>query len=218
MPPARKRIRKRPAPDLAPGSPKVEEQLLEAIESLLASGQTFGSLTVAQLAREAGIGRATFYLHFRDKGELVRRLMRQLTAEVVHSAGAWFTEGGAVDRRSMQAALHGIVATFKKHQAVLAAVSDMAPFDPAVAEAHEQMMDELCALSRKAVARVRKDGRASRMATPELATTLTWFLELYCARFIAGRNARQLHALVDVFAHVCGNAIFTSPQAPSPQT
>lgn len=209
-----KRIRKRPAPERELASPRVEEPLLEAIESLLESGHTFGSLTVAQLAREAGIGRATFYLHYRDKGELVRRLMRKLTAEVIHSAGAWFAPGGTVDRASMQRALQGIVATFKKHQAVLAAANDMAPFDPEVAEAHAQMMDELCRLSRKAVSQVRRTGQASDKATPELADLLTWFLELYCARFIADRNGRQVNALVDLFAHVCGSAIFAAHDSP----
>lgn len=162
MPPRPKRTRKRPSLDLDQDSPRVEDRLLVAIESLLESGQKFGALTVEQLAKEAGIGRATFYLHFRDKGELVRRLMRKLTAEVTESAGGWFRSGGDVDRRSMHFALHGIVGTFKKHQAVLAAVTDIAPFDPAVAEAHAQMMDELCKLSRKAVSRFDETAARSR--------------------------------------------------------
>lgn len=212
MPSRPKRIRKRPSLDLDQGSPHVEDRLLAATESLLESGYKFGALTVDQLAREAGIGRATFYLHFRDKGELVRRLMRRLTAEVTESAGGWFRGGGEVDRRSMRFALHGIVGTFKKHQAVLAAVTDMAPFDPAVAEAHAQMMDELCRLSRKAVSQVRRDGRGTPAASPELADLLTWFLELYCARFISGYEGRQVNALIDLFAHICGNAIFDASE------
>ena len=185
----------------------VEERLLAAVERLLEGGRPFAAVTVEQLAREAGIGRATFYLHFRDKGELVQRLMRKLATEVRESAGAWFL-GGEVDRRSMHFALHGIVSTFKKHQAVLAAVADTAPFDPAVAEAHAQMMDELCRLSRHAVRRVRRNGRGSAGAGPELADLLTWFIELYCARFIARYEGKRLAALIDLLAHVCGNAIF----------
>lgn len=215
MPSRPKRVRKRPALDLDQDSPRVEDRLLAAIETLLENGQKFGALTVEQLAREAGIGRATFYLHFRDKGELVRRLMRRLTAEVTESAGGWFRGGGEVDRRSMHFALHGIVGTFKKHQAVLAAVTDTAPFDAAVAEAHAQMMDELCKLSRKAISQIRRDGRGSAAAGPELADLLTWFLELYCARFISDYQGKQVHALVELFAHICGNAIFAEPAAQS---
>ncbi len=196
--------------DLRPTRCGIEERLLAGIERLLEGGHKFGALTVEQLAKEAGIGRATFYLHFRDKGELVHRLMRRLTTEVVDSAGGWFRGGGDVDRRSLQFALHGIVATFKKHQAVLAAVADTAPFDPAVAEAHAQMMDELCKLSRKAISQVRRDGRGTKAAGQDLADLLTWSLELFCARFISRYEGRQLKSLIDLFAHVCGNAIFAA--------
>lgn len=209
MPSRTKRVRQRPLPDSGQQDPRVEERLLAAIERLLEDGHKFAALTVEQLAREAGIGRATFYLHFRDKGELVHRLMRRLTAEVIGNAGVWFGgSGGEIDRRSMQLALHGIVSTFKKHQAVLAAVADTAPFDASVAAAHAQMMDELCRLSRKAISQIKRDGRATAAAGPDLADLLTWFLELYCARFIAAYEGKQVSALIDLFAHVCGNAIF----------
>jgi TetR/AcrR family transcriptional regulator, ethionamide resistance regulator len=204
--PAR-RIRARSSDPERP-STAVEERLLLAIERLLGSGTSFAALSVDQLAREAGIGRATFYLHFKDKAQLVHRLMRKLTAEVVDGAGAWFRDGGEVDRRSMHLALHGIVGTFKRHQAVLSAIAATAPSDPAVAEAHTQMMDELCRLSRKAIAQVRRKGQATAAATPELADLLTWSIELYCTRFVSGYDGKRVNALIDLIAHVCGRAIF----------
>lgn len=108
----------------------------------------------------------------------------------------------------MRLALHGIVITFRRHAAVLAAVTDIAAHDPAVAAAHAQMMDELCRLSRKAIAQVKRDGRGTPLSTPELGDLLTWSIELYCARFIAGYDGRKLESLVDLIAHVCGRAIF----------
>lgn len=204
-----RRIRARNSDPERPSS-SVEDRLLLAIERLLGSGTSFSALSVDQLAREAGIGRATFYLHFKDKGQLVHRLMRKLTAEVVESAGAWFRDGGDVDLQSMQRALHGIVGTFKRHQAVLSAVADTAPSDPTVAAAHTQMMDELCRLSRKAIAQVRRKGQATDAATPELADLLTWSIELYCTRFVSRYEAKRVNALVDLIAHVCGRAIFAN--------
>ena len=208
------RIRRRPSEQDASFA-RVDERLLGAIERVLTDGASFGALTVEQLAREAGIGRATFYLHFKDKGELVQRLMRQLTAEVVDNAGAWFREGAEVDRRSMRLALHGIVSTFRRHAAVLAAVTDIAAHDPAVAAAHAQMMDELCRLSRKAIAQVRRDGRGTALATPELGDLLTWSIEMYCARFVAGYDGKRLETLIDLIAHVCGRAIFAGDETPA---
>lgn len=211
MPPAKRKpapVRRVRSRDPEKTSSTVEDRLLLAIERLLGGGTSFAALTVDQLAREAGIGRATFYLHFKDKGQLVHRLMGKLTAEVVASAGAWFRDGSDVDRHSMQLALRGIVGTFKRHQAVLSAIAATAPSDPAVAAAHQQMMDELCRLSRKAIAQVRRKGQATAAATPELADLLTWSIELYCTRFVSGFDARRMNALVDLVAHVCGRAIF----------
>lgn len=211
--PVARRVRQRPVePDAS--FARIDDRLLAAVERLLADGASFAALTVEQLAREAGIGRATFYLHFKDKGELVQRLMGRLTAEVVANSGGWFREGGEVDRRSMRLALQGIVTTFKRHSAVLAAVADTAPHDAAVAAAHAQMMDELCRLSRKAIAQVRRDGRGTAAATPELADLLTWSIELYCARFIGGYDGKRLDALLDLIVHVCDRAIF-SGEAPT---
>ena len=203
----RRRVRQRPQPNEGTTPSQVEQRLLAAIERLLDQGQGFGALSVAQIAREAGMGRATYYLHFKDKAELVHRLMRRLTEEVVDNAGTWF-EGGQVDARSMQLALRGIVTTFKRHAAILAAVSDTAPQDQAVAEAHAAMMRELCGLSRKAIASARRQGTATSSATPELADLLTLSIEAYCAKHIQTAEGKQLDALVERISHVCGRAIF----------
>lgn len=208
------RVRKRVAksPHAAPS--QVEESLLIAVERLLERGQSFASLTVAQMTQEAGIGRATFYLHFKDKGELVQRLMQRLTQEVVVNAGVWF-QGGQVDPRSMQLALRGIVTTFKKHAAILSAISDTAPQDRAVAQAHQKMMQALCALSRKAIASARRQGTATPQANAELADLLTLSIEAYCAKHIQHIDGKQLDSLIDKVSHICGRAIFRDyPDSP----
>ena len=204
---------RRRQPEQQQDAPKIEDRLLAAIERLLDDGHRFSALTVEQLAREAGIGRATFYLYFKDKGELVHRLMRKLTAEVADSAGAWFSDSGEVDRHSMRLALQGIVGTFKRHQAVLVAVADTARKDPAVADAHSEMMQTLCGLSRKAVAKTRRSGQATAAAGPALADLLTWIIELYCARFITQYDGRRVDALIDLLAHVCERSIFSDQPA-----
>lgn len=178
------------------------------MESLLEKGNAFGSLTVEQLAAEAGMARATFYLHFRDKGELVLRLMGQLTDEIIASAGVWFENAENADRRDIERALHGIVGTFRRHRAIVAAINDTAPYDPAVAALYQQMMDRLCDQSRRAIATVKKQGKAHAQATPDVGTILTWAVDLYCARFIDRYPGAALDELVKSLAHICASAIF----------
>jgi AcrR family transcriptional regulator len=210
MPASPPRPRRAP-PDRQRQRVSVDDRLLAAMERLLEQGHSFGALTVEQLTEEAGMARATFYLHFRDKGELVGRLMQRLTTEIVESGGGWFRGGSEVDRRSMHFALHGIIGSFKKHQAIVAAIADTAAFDPKVAKLHEQMVEDLCKVSRRAIAQVRREGRGAPGAPPELADMLTRLIELYCTRFISRYEGRQLTQLVNLFAFICGNTIFAAP-------
>ena len=184
------------------------------MERLLEKGQTFGSLSVEQLAAEADMARATFYLHFRDKGELVVRLMGALTDEIIRSAGVWFENAEQADRRDIERAMQGIVGTFAKHRAIVAAINDTAPYDPAVAKLYRKLMDTLCAESRRAIATVRRQGKAHPQATPEVGDILTWAVDLYCARFIGGYRGAALDRLVKSLAHICASAIFAPEATP----
>lgn len=189
----------------------VEERLLIAMERLLEKGQAFGGLSVEQLSEEAGIARATFYLHFRDKGELVARLLGRVTAEMVAGAGVWFQNAERARREDIAEALRGIIGVFRKHQAVFAAVADTAASDRSVASLHAQMMEQLCAESRRALAGVKRAGMASPQATPELADMLTHLVELYCSHFIARRKDNEVDHVIALFTHICASAIFATP-------
>ncbi|MFC0506595.1 TetR/AcrR family transcriptional regulator [Micromonospora costi] len=56
-----------------------DAKIIEATERLLAGGERFTELGVQRLAAEAGVGRSTFYLHFRDKTEVLLRIIDTLT-------------------------------------------------------------------------------------------------------------------------------------------
>lgn len=191
-----------------PATPDVEDRLLRAMERLLGDGRPFGSISVETLAREAGLARATFYLHFKDKGALVARLLARISDEVVHSGGAWFEDARGSGPEQIHAAIDGIVRTFKRHHAVLAAVADTAPFDPLVAGLHGEMMERLCRASRKAMAVVRAEGRAAPLADNAMADMLSWIVELYCTRFAGRSEGREFEALIDRLAQICASAIF----------
>ena len=190
----------------------VEERLEQAMESLLAKGQRFAGVTVEQLAKEAGIARATFYLHFADKAELVSSLMEKLTDEVVESAGSWFAaSSGITDPEDLKPALAGIIGTFRKHHAVLEAAAATSSHDETVAALHDQMMTALCEESRKAVHAANPERISALGVAPDmLADVLTWCIELYCARFIRHYDDQQTDQLITTFAHICHQAIFAT--------
>lgn len=190
--------------------------MLAAMERLVEQGQNFATLTVEQLAREAGIARATFYLHFADKGELVAQLMGRLTQEIVGSAGDWFEAKGQSGPQTVKQALTGIISTFRKHHAILAAVEATKAHDETVARLHGEMMAKLCERSRRAVAAVKQGVPEGDVPWNMLADALTWSVEQYCAQVAGQYDAAQLNALINTFSHICNSAIFspTTPAAP----
>lgn len=188
--------------------PAIEERLLAAMERLLEKGHRFASLSVEQLTEEAGMARATFYLHFRDKGELVARLMEHVTEEIVQSTGVWLRNAEEAHRSEMHQALVGMVGTFKKHQAILAAINDTAPYDKKVAELYRMMGDTICRQSRRSLATVKRRGRSRPGATDDVADVMSWMIVLYCARFVSEREGGGLDRLARSLGYICASTAF----------
>ena len=63
---------RRRLPNRAARRADVLRALADAAKELVCDGETFADLSVERLSRQAGISRASFYLYFEDKGELVR--------------------------------------------------------------------------------------------------------------------------------------------------
>lgn len=187
--------------------PKIEDQLLRAMEQLLDEGESFSAVSIERLTSAAGLARATFYLHFRDKAELVTRLMGRVREEIVASAGLWFEHAELAQREDMRTALRGILGVYQKHHVIIDAVVETARRDAQVAQLWNEMLEALCAESRRAVQSLRLAGRARAEATPLLADVLTWSVN-YCAMHYGAKlQGRQLDKLVETLTHVCWNAI-----------
>ena len=76
---------------------KVECQVLETVERLLEGGATYTELGIVQIAADAGAARSTFYVHYRDKSDLLIRLTETATERLFAEAGAWVRESGGAD-------------------------------------------------------------------------------------------------------------------------
>lgn len=201
--------RRRPGrPPRAVSGPRIEARLLAAMERLLAQGTPFAAVSVEALVAEAGIARATFYTHFKDKPALVARWLSRISDDVVASGGEWFEGDGPVSPGQVKTALMGIVAAFGRHQAIFAAVAATAPFDTEVAALHHDMMSRLCEASRRGVRRAQAQGTATPLADDAMADLLTWLIELYCSRFVAQMNDAERTRTVERLAHICARAIF----------
>ncbi|GAA1517834.1 TetR/AcrR family transcriptional regulator [Kribbella lupini] len=116
-----------------------EADLFAATGRLLAGGVKFTELNAQRIATEAGVARSSFYVHFRDKVDLLIRLATQLTVPNFDTASAWRPADG-VD--GLTETFVNIVATFREHAAVRRALSEAAAYDDTVREYWARELDQ----------------------------------------------------------------------------
>lgn len=187
----------------------LEDRLLAAMERLLEKGTGLNAITVEQLANEAGIARATFYVHFSGKAELLKNLTMRLTSTVINSAGEWFQEDIA-DKKNidLKQALTGIFSAYRSHHAILRMIISMSDQDETIAELYQKMIDHLCAQSRRAIAATTDGHFPGKASTESISDVLTQVITLFCAHNIGTQNDLEFAETIDTFAHMCQKTIF----------
>ncbi len=60
---------------------QTRRHVLDATRELLATGEAFATLSIQRIVEKAGVSRATFYLHFRSKRELIAALAQMETSQ-----------------------------------------------------------------------------------------------------------------------------------------
>ena len=159
----------------------MERRLLDATERLMSEGASFTELSVDRLSTEAGISRASFYIYFEDKAHLLRGLARQVMGDLADDGQRWWGVAWRHDPADVRAAMAGIIASYRRHQAVLVALNEVAAYDPSVAATYRDLLTDIS----KRLTRVIEDGQADGSIRRELpaattANALTWMVERAC--------------------------------------
>lgn len=95
------------------------------------------------------LSRKSFYVYFRDRGELLVALVRPLRAEADTSIGLW--ERAADDRQAGRAALSAAARTYRTHGALLRALFWSASTDPELASARAELRAPVFAAARATI-------------------------------------------------------------------
>jgi AcrR family transcriptional regulator len=149
----------------------VEQQVLQAVERLLADGESFTSLGIQRIAAAAGMARTTFYGHFRDKPSLLIRLTESATTRLFAVAEEWVRDPGST-RADLERTIAELIDEYRRHQPLLRAVNELASYEPAVEEYWRTAIDGFAALVAE---RIGRDQAAHQIpATVNAMTTATW--------------------------------------------
>ncbi|GFG84422.1 TetR/AcrR family transcriptional regulator [Mycolicibacter algericus] len=194
---------------------EIERRLLDATERLMGEGTSFTELSVDRLATEAGMSRASFYIYFEDKGHLLRRLAGQVFGDLASGAERWWQVAGRRDPDDVHAAMTAIIASYRRHQPLLIALSEMAGYDPLVAATYRELLTGISGR----VARVIEDGQVDgsiRRALPVAATAsaLTWMVERSCQQNLPAQDSGYDAELAAALTEIVWGALYLADAGP----
>ncbi len=150
----------------------VEADVLRATEELLREGASYAELGVERIARRAGIPRTAFYVHFRDKRDLLVRLTTDANRQLVAAAETWWS-GGADIRDALGAA----ATLYREHGALLRVVVEVSTYDEAIARFWRDLVGRFVGATQQRIEAGQAAGQALPGPAPATAFALVWMTE-----------------------------------------
>ncbi len=157
---------------------QVDRAILAAAERLFET-LSLEELTVGELAREAGVSRASFYFYFESKQAVLAALVEAVLAEVTEAANPWLERSEQEPEAALRTALSGTVATWRRHGAVLRAAVESSRAAPEIGALWRQYLSGFVDAAAAQIQRDRDAGLAPEdgLDAQALAAALIWMNE-----------------------------------------
>jgi len=181
-----------------------------ATERLLAAGTPYIELSVEQLCSEAGVARSTFYVHFRDKGELVTRVGERMMDELTAAAEAWWSPG--TGRDELLIATRRLVDATAEHRQVIMALTETAAYDPDIRAIRESLVDRYAEPLAGLIEAGKRDGTIRDVHTRETVVALVGMVQVACERLGDGDDA-ALGRLAETITAIAWHALYPDDPA-----
>jgi AcrR family transcriptional regulator len=174
-------------------------ELLEATKRLLAGGAPLATLSVEKIVAEAGVVRTTFYLHFRDKYELIERLAAE-QEHWIEAVGRRAFDDPDLSRETVRSSIDEIVAGWAENHATLAAIIELAEYDERMRETWRNMMHAVAGVAAGVFEAHWKLAGARPHHPAMVAEVLTWMIERSCHQVVG--DPEQTEPVADSLAEV----------------
>ncbi|GAA4737101.1 TetR/AcrR family transcriptional regulator [Actinomycetospora chibensis] len=184
-------------------------RLLRAVEELLAEGTSFTELSVERLATRAGVSRSTFYVHFADKGSLLRELTADLVERLLAAGRGWWGRDAPRSHADMRERAAVIVETYRPHAELMRAFTETSGHDPAVREAFRELTGRYVEELTDHIERGQRAGTVRRdLPARGTAEMLTWMAERGLDQMLRGADDEAAGRTVDAFTAIVWNALY----------
>ena len=150
---------------------------MEAAETLLRE-RPFRELTVDEVMRRTGLSRPSFYVYFKDRHELVLRVVEHLQTDLFSVANRWYESMGG-GPEVLREAMEGVVAVYGRQSPVARALADAAVEDPEVEAAYGALIQGFVDVTAEHIEQEMTAGHLQPLDAPETAKALVWMTERY---------------------------------------
>ena len=149
-----------------------EERILATAERLLAEGVSFTELGLQRIAAEAGVARSTLYGHFPDKSHLLTRLADKIVGTSFAAIDPWSPAAPDGGLDGFIEFFHLVIANYREHAAVLAALDEVSAYDAFVAEYWDSRLGQFVERAEQVLVGEQRAGRAPASIDAAMASRL----------------------------------------------
>jgi TetR/AcrR family transcriptional regulator, ethionamide resistance regulator len=190
---------------------EIRDRLGNAAEQLMADGESYTELSVERIVREAGISRATFYVYFEDKGDLLRALAVDFIERMIGAAAAWWSLPADATRLDLRDAMRAIIDAYQPHKVVMAAVVEVASYDAGLRELFGDLLNQTIGAVAQHIAAGQAGGYVEAGLDPErTAAWLTWMAERGLYQLVAPATPATIEKLLDAMTDITWNTLYAS--------
>ena len=168
-------------------------EIITAAEALLRE-RPFRELTVDEVMRRTDLSRPSFYVYFRDRAQLVLRVVERIGGELVEATRPWYEEGGAGPAQAREG-LARVVEVYRRHGPVMCALADAASHDRDVEIAYGALIGSFVDATARQLEAEIAAGRIAPLEPSETAKALILMTERYL-NLALGREPFTAHEVV----------------------
>ena len=185
-----------------------QREIIDAAEALLRE-RPFRELTVDEVMRRTDLSRPSFYVYFKDRHELVLRVVADLQGALYEVANRWFQAEGDSPQR-LKEAITGVVEVYAKHGPMVRALADAATDDPDVEQAYGALVRSFIDTAAQNIDSEIAAGTIRPLDAVQTATALVHMTERYLYHAFAGSDPVPPETASETLITVMSRALYQS--------